>query len=224
VRKHIGPKNFFGDHTAQAQKRKKTQSWFSSDGLIACDFFRRFGVLGAAGDRHLAEFVPWYLTGEKDLHRWGAIATPSSFRIDYYRQPRTRPGPEDRLQGSGEEGTRQMMALLGMEGLDTNVNLPNQGQIPGLPMGAIVETNAQFREDSVKPVITRPLPPMVNSLVQRVIGVQRTVLRAGMEKNKELAFQAVLNDPLVNIPTNKAWSMFNEMLKATKALLPGWRI
>ena len=28
------------------------------------EFFRRWGVVGAAGDRHLVEFVPWWCTSE----------------------------------------------------------------------------------------------------------------------------------------------------------------
>ena len=39
-----------------------------------------------------------------------------------------------------------------------------------------------------------------------------------------LAFQALLNDPLTAIPVDRAWSMFNEMLRATKKMLPGWKI
>ena len=46
----------------------------------------------------------------------------------------------------GEEGVDQILALLGVQALDTNVNLPNRGQLPDLPLGAIVETNAQFRK------------------------------------------------------------------------------
>ena len=40
--------------------------------------------MGAAGDRHLAEFVPWYLSSEKEIHRRGVVLTPSSFRLATY--------------------------------------------------------------------------------------------------------------------------------------------
>jgi alpha-galactosidase len=128
------------------------------------------------------------------------------------------------LNPSGEEGVAQMLALLGVKPLDTNVNLPNRGQMPDAPDDVIVETYAQFRQDSVKPVVSEPLPSGASTLVNRVIDVQDMTLEAAMTRDKELAFEAMLNDPLVNIPTDKAWKMFNEMLVHTRKELPGWRI
>ena len=59
LRSEMEGEGFFSDRSEAARGRKREQKWFESDGLIACDFLRRFGVLGAAGDRHLAEFVQW---------------------------------------------------------------------------------------------------------------------------------------------------------------------
>ena len=117
-----------------------------------------------------------------------------------------------------------MLALLGVKPLDTNVNLPNVGQIPGLPLGAVVETNAQFREDSLAPVIPRPLPAAVLSLVRRVVDVQQMTLEAAIARDRDLAFQALLNDPLCRIPVDVAWAMFCELLEANQAMLPGWKL
>ena len=94
--------------------------------------------MGAAGDRHLAEFVPWYLTSEADLHRYGVILTPSSYRMGTWTPPQNAPSIDlqrhaedaNALIFSGEEGVAQMLALLGVEPLDTNVNIPNVGQLP----------------------------------------------------------------------------------------------
>ena len=47
-----------------------------------------------------------------------------------------------KINGTGEEGVNQIRALLGLCDLVTNVNLPNRGQIPNLPLEAVVETNA----------------------------------------------------------------------------------
>jgi len=70
--------------------------------------------------------------------------------------------------------------------------------------------------------VARPLPEGVAQLVRRVVAVQQMTLEAAMTRNRDLAFQAMLNDPLVSIPTDKAWRMFNEMVRYTKAMLPGW--
>jgi alpha-galactosidase len=117
-----------------------------------------------------------------------------------------------------------MLALLGVQALDTNVNLPNRGQLPDLPLGAIVETNAQFREGSLAPVVPKPLPVGVRNLVQRAIDVQQMTLQAAIERDVDLAFQALLLDPLCRISVDAAWSMFQELLRANREMLPGWKI
>jgi alpha-galactosidase len=225
LRKMVAAKGAFADKTSAARARKRKGQWFGSEKLIALDFFRRFGALGAAGDRHLAEFVPWYLTSERDLHRWGVVLTPYSWRLARGRQRRRNTTySRATLNPSGEEGVAQMMALLGLQSLDTNVNLPNVGQMRDAPMGAVVETYASFRRDSVKPLSAKPLPPGVGTLVQRVASVQQMTLEAALNRDIDLAFQAMLNDPLVNIPTDKARKMFTEMLRHTRSTLKGWKL
>ena len=231
LQRHIEGEGFWADQTEWALQQKAHGNWFQSLSRIALDFLQRFGVLGAAGDRHLAEFVPWYLTSEENLHRYGVILTPSSYRMGTWRPPQGVPMPASEekqdwtaggLRGSDEEGVLQMLALLGFEPLDTNVNLPNVGQIPDLPRGAVVETNAQFRKSSLTPLIPKPLPCGVLSLVRRIADVQRMTLEAAIRRDKDLAFQALLLDPLCRIPVDKAWAMFGELLTANAAMLPGW--
>ncbi len=229
LEEHMEQEGFWADRTAWSLMAKERGLWFSSQKLVAFDFLRRFGALGAAGDRHLAEFVPWYLISEENLHRYGVILTPSSFRLGTWQPPQNAPGvvaqghsPEGGLRHSGEEGVAQVLALLGVEPLDTNVNLPNVGQLPGLPLGAVVETNAQFRENSLAPVVPKPLPFGLEILVRRIVDVQKLTLEAALTQDKDLAFQALLNDPLCRISVDQAWAMFNELLEANAAMLPGW--
>jgi alpha-galactosidase len=229
IEQHIQQEGFWSDQTAWALERKAQGQWFDSHWRIALDFFRRFGVLGAAGDRHLVEFVPWYLVSEENLHRYGVILTPSSYRLGTWRPPQGAPMPpaapaseSASLRQSDEEGVGQMLALLGGEPLDTNVNAPNRGQIPELPLDVVVETNAQFRQDSLSALSPKPLPAPVLSLVRRVVEVQQLTLEAAVRKDRHLAFQALLLDPLCRIAVDKAWAMFCELLEANRAMLPGW--
>jgi alpha-galactosidase len=221
LRGMVGKEGFFADHTAEALMRKEKQLWFDHDALIAFDYFRRFGVLGAAGDRHLAEFVPWYLGSEEDLQRWGVILTPYSWRVERMKSFSQR-SADAPLEPSGEEGVEQMQALLGIKPLVSNVNIPNRGQMAGFPEEAVVETYAQFLENEVRPIVSRPLPEMLESIILHIVQIQMAVLEAALERDRDLAFQALLNDPLVRIPTDKAWEMFLEMLDHVKDLLPGF--
>jgi alpha-galactosidase len=229
VERHMSEDGFWDDLTEWALEQQARGNWFHSKGRIAYDYKRRFGVLGAAGDRHLAEFVPWYLASEANLNRFGVILTPSSYRMGTWSPapgapPRPSRPDDGHLHHTGEEGVDQMLALLGVRPLDTNVNLPNRGQLPDLPLGAIVETNAQFRKGSLAPVVPKPLPAGARNLVRRAIDVQRMTLQAALERDVDLAFQALLLDPLCRISVDDAWAMFQEMLQANKEMLPGYKI
>jgi len=80
LRDEIAMPGFFRSRANEARAAVRAEHWFKSPGLVGYDFFRRFGALGAAPDRHLVEFVPWYLTSEAELHRWGVVATPYAWR------------------------------------------------------------------------------------------------------------------------------------------------
>ncbi|RPI61630.1 MAG: alpha-glucosidase/alpha-galactosidase [Planctomycetaceae bacterium] len=204
--------------------------FFEHHRQVGYDLFKRYGILPAAGERHLVEFVPFYLKDEKTLHRWGVNLTPYSFRIGRYTslpqefKKKLADSKPFEVKKTGEEAVEQMLALLGMNDFRTNVNLPNIGQTEGLPRNAVIETNAYFSENSVKPEFAGRLPQAVEALTNRVIASQEMIVEAALTRNKELAFQAFLNDALMSLTTDQAWKMFNEMLKATKAKLPGWKI
>jgi len=211
--------------------------YFEHKGQVTWDLFRRYGLLPAAGERHLVEFVPFYLKDEGTLSRWGVKVTPYSYRIRRHRGlPRefrrrlADPAPFE-VRASGEEGTRQMTALLGLGDLVTNVNLPNTGQVSNLPCVAtgprggadpvvptIVETNARFTGDGVRAVPAGAMPPGVAGLVARAAANQVLIVRAALAGDRDLAFQAFLNDALMTLTTDRAWRMFKEMLIATGAL------
>ncbi|MFL7810826.1 MAG: alpha-glucosidase/alpha-galactosidase, partial [Anaerolineae bacterium] len=76
--------------------------------------------------------------------------------------------------------------------------------------------------DSLSPVIPKALPAPLLSLIRRVVEVQQITLQAAVEKDRGLAFQALLNDPLCTIPVDQAWQMFDELLTANHEMLPGW--
>jgi galacturan 1,4-alpha-galacturonidase len=192
-------------------------SWFFDPCQIKFNLFRRFGILAAAGDRHLSEFVPGFNCSPEELFRWGIIRTPVSWRMQVYKESAQL--VDDLLSGreafslrvSGEEAIRQIRSLFGLEDFITNINMVNQGQIANLPLHAVVETNAAFSRDRVQPLVAGSLPPGVHGLVARHVANQEMIIEAALTRNKELAFQAIFNDPTTNLPIDQAWAMFNEI-------------
>ena len=214
-------------HRAEGIDMKNPESVFEYRHKVKFDLYLRYGVIAAAGDRHLAEFCDgdWYLDSPEQVADWGFKLTPVSWRkkdlaARLERSRRLRCGEEEvRIETSGEDGVRQIRAILGLEDYVTNVNLPNVGQIPNLPLGLIVETNAAFRDDSVTPVMAGNIPEGVWSLVSRAADEQLTVAKAARERDLELAFRAFCQSPLVRLDIPQARALFDKMIDNTKAYL-----
>lgn len=205
---------------------------FGSCNRVQFDLFKRYGLIAAAGDRHLAEFMQgnWYIENPAQVMEWKYSLTPVSWRKEDLKErlaksERLVKGEEQfKLVDTGEEGVRQIKAILGLEDLVTNVNLPNKGQVANLPLGAIVETNAVFRRDEVSPILAGSLPPGIASIATRHIANVQMTLEAAMEKSRRKAFLAFINDPLVSIDVEDAGELLNEMLSNTAFYLEGWEI
>jgi alpha-galactosidase len=205
-------------------------NWFHSAEQVKYALYQRYGLLAAAGDRHLVEFLPGFTRSPEELFRWGVIRTPVSWRIEYRRQAvqATRDLIEGRapprLDRSGEETVSQIRALVGLGDIVTNVNTENQGQVANLPLRAVVETNARLSRDEVRPLAAGALPTGLQPLVARHVSNQELIVEAALARDPDLAFQAVFNDPANTLPIDSCWEMFNRMLLASRDFLPGWRL
>jgi len=205
---------------------------FVSKEKVKMDLFLRTGCIGAAGDRHLAEFCPgkWYLESPERVEEMGFALTPVSWRkMDLEERLkkalRLANGEEKvEIKPTGEEGVLQIRALLGLCDLVTNVNIPNKGQIENLPLGAIVETNAHFANDRVVPVMSGKIPPIVNQLVSKVSAEQELVLDAVEKRDLNLAYHAFAADPLTTCSLADSKVLFDEMIENTKHYLKMYNI
>ncbi|MGI5959399.1 MAG: alpha-glucosidase/alpha-galactosidase [Massiliimalia sp.] len=217
-------------YVEQQADRNWMNDSFRSAERVKMDLFSHYGLIAAAGDRHLAEFMPgWYLKNPETVREWKFGLTPVSWRKEdlkkrLARSERLVSGEESlAAEASGEEGILLMKALLGMGNLISNVNIPNRGQMGNLPLGAVVETNALFSRDCIAPVMAGSLPESVGALVSRHVMNQETVMKGMMEQNRETLFWAFMNDPLVSQLTPKdGRKLFYQMLENTRNYLPDW--
>ncbi len=199
--------------------------WFHSTDLVKFTLFLRFGILAAAGDRHLVEFMPGFISSPELLFKWGIIRTPVSYRISRWQSAPQK--TRDLMTGatpfspvsSGEEGVGMIKALLGLGDLVTNVNLENSGQIYNLPCQAVVETNALFSHDSVKPIVAGNLPPSIAALTNQHVTNQELVIDAVLGKDYDLAFQALFNDPTNSLSLDASRELFNSILELNQEFL-----
>jgi alpha-galactosidase len=193
--------------------------WFHSTDQVKFNLFKHFGILAAAGDRHLVEFLPGFIHSPETLFKWGVIRTPVSYRIDRWTTAPQK--TRDLINGvtplvlesSGEEGVGMIKALLGLGDLVTNINMENIGQVSNLPLHSVVETNALFSRDKITPLSAGSLPAGIAPLINQHSANQELIIEAALTENTDLAFQAFFNDPSNHLPIDTAWELFNKMLQ-----------
>jgi len=217
LRKLAQDPEVYKDRTTKAKERITKEDWFQSDHVVSLSFLRDFGALGAAGDRHLSEFVPYFLTSDEAIWKLGIMRTPYSWRERIAQEKHDKVFTDDELiaRKSDEEGVDIMRSLFGERTLFTNINIPNKGQVSYLGKGHIVESNGYISQNSIKPVISSDPSLAIETLVKRVADVQDLTLDAMWENNDEKLFQAFLCDPLMHLPISKAKELFDKMLVAS---------
>lgn len=182
---------------------------FAYANRVKMDLFAKYGALAAAGDRHLAEFVNnrWYLDSPETVAHWHFALTTVDFREENQRRQiadsiaMVEGSREVPLAPSGEELVELLQAILGLKTLVSNVNMPNRGQMPGLPEGSIVETNCVFSNGFVKPVTAAPLPAGALALVRRNCDNIDLTCQGIRERNMDKLYAAFMNQPLCSTLT-----------------------
>lgn len=217
---------------ASADDNWMNKNWATAE-KVKMNLFLKYGSIAAAGDRHLVEFCPgnWFLRSpEYLLDTWGVGLTSVKWRKeDLARRLEASKAylsgaANVKIKETGEAGVLQMRGLLGIERFVTNVNIPNRGQIPNLPLGAVVETNAVFAANSLKPVFAGNIPENIYPLVARNAGAQQLIVEAALTRDLDMAFRAFVNDPLVTCSLEDAKKLFDEMLDNTKKYLSMYNI
>jgi 6-phospho-beta-glucosidase len=99
------------------------------------------------------------------------------------------------------------------------LNLPNEGQVEDLPLGAIVETPAWLRGRAPEPIPQGPLPFEVSGLVRQVAAHAALTAEAALAGDRELAVRAMAMHPLVR-GVEQAASLVGAYLTAHAAFLP----
>ncbi len=121
-----------------------------------------------------------------------------------------------------------MKAICGLGRVVSNVNIPNTAlQIPNLPAEAVVETNAIFDRDSIRPIAAGEMPEAIKALTMPHIQIHEKTLKAAMNPNLDLVVDAFMEDPNMcgkNVSREQAQALAKDMIYATLKYLPeGWK-
>lgn len=211
-------------------------SSFNCAHRVKMDLFRRYGWIAAAGDRHLAEFMPGdeYLKDPETVQSWKFGLTTVDWRKNdlkerLARSARLVSGEEEiKLESTGEEGILLIKALCGLSRFVSNVNIPNTAlQIGNLPADAVVETNAVFERDHIYPIAAGNLSREVYDLVIPHVENHTRTLTAALTCDRDLVVDAFLADPNYAAKCQdraQTKKLVKDMIQNTINYLPaGWK-
>ena len=197
--------------------------------------FKAFGYFNTESSRHMSEYVPYFRKRPELLERFGLTLRQTYQASEPPTEPQRRPREEEtqRLMESAEkiptQRTNEYCSYIihsiehgnPYEGSRrVNVNVKNTGLITNLPQESCVEVPCLVDKMGVHPCYVGNLPPQCAALNRTNINLQELGMKAAVEKDKTLVYQAILLDPLTSAVLTLAETrkMVDEMFEAQAKL------
>ncbi len=169
--------------------------------------YEAFGIFPVPGDTHLCEYLPWVSDPQTKpwdkynlhLYDWDTFAAMRDLSLNRLARMADGVMEIDGLLHTDSEGALEMIENLAGNGNHYHMaaNLPNVGQIPNLPLNAIVETPVFVDGAGIHPVHTGPLPEPVAELCRRELFTAQLGIDAAVEGDRQKALQCLLLDPVI---------------------------
>jgi alpha-galactosidase len=198
---------------------------------VKIELFNRFGVLPAAGDRHLVEFFAGFLTEESEWgRRWGVGLTSMDDRrqwLAFYMKEFQQLRRDEVLASrpSGELVAQLIDARLRDRARDMPLNIANRGQVPDLPDDVVVESMVTVDASGARGRDVAHLPTVLAEQVRRISAEQELVVEAAVRGDRDLVLDAMLLDPLAGrIDYDALARMTDDLLAATAQWLPQFSV
>ena len=194
-----------------------------------------FGAFPAVMDRHVVEFFPQLFTdgrymgktlGKDIISFEDTIRHGDSVFAEMKRHAcRDDALPLDYFQrGEGEH--EQVLEIVDAIRNDTgrvfSANLPNQGQVPNLPIDSILETPARASAGGLRPIAFGPLPNGIAGTLATRLHYVETIVEAALEGSRKKFIQALILDGSIQSP-DTAVAIADELLEAHADYLPQFR-
>ncbi len=169
--------------------------------------FDVFDLFPIPGDEHLCEYLPWmsdpstkpWEKFDLELYEWQLHSRGRDNQwVELKTAIESQSNPEQFIPFYSEGALEVIENILkNGEYLAEAVNIPNQGQIPNLPSGAIIELPGIINADGISGIPVDPLPEGIAELIRREITVSHLTVDAVVKGDRQLALQAILLDPVI---------------------------
>jgi len=206
--------------------------WAGAD-IVRVEIFKAFGYFNTESSQHMSEYVPYFRKRPELFERF-KLDSPLE-RLEKMEEKRKRREEELRellrenreipIKRSREYCSEIIYAMETGIPCRINGNVKNDGLITNLLRGCCVEVPCFVDKNGIHPCYVGDLPPQCAALNRTNINVQELGVKAAVEKDKTLAFQAILVDPLTSavLTIDETWRMVNEMFEAEKKFLQGFK-
>jgi alpha-galactosidase len=211
------------------QFRNKLAATDSSYEPLSRECLRRFGLYPGPADNHVSEYLSWgwqYLPASytdrvfhppeltsgrgKALEAIAAGDGPlADIELELFRRGSVSWQTLDIIRSLIDNGNRYILS----------VNIPNDGYIPNMTSGAIVEIPAIIGADRIYGLRTAALPPAIAALAELQVRIMDLAVEAAVTGDRQTALEALIIDPLVPDPQT-AEKILDEMLVLQAELLP----
>ncbi len=205
---------------------------------VRIDVLRRFGYYSTESNGHLSEYLPWYRKRTDEINQWIDLSSwingetggylrvctegRNWFENDFPNWMSEEPPAITSDKRSEEHGSYIIEALQTGRTYRGHFNLPNNGQIPNLPNGCIIETPGYVDKNGINMPVIGDLPLAAAATCSASVRVQQMGMEAAVHGDVTLLKQAMLHDPLIGAVCNpeEVWQMADEMLVAQAQWLP----
>jgi alpha-galactosidase len=185
-----------------------------------------FGAFPAPLDRHVTEFFPQFFRdgtyygmrlgvdafsfegtirrGDEEFEQMKADAfSPHPLDAEYFKH----------IGGEHEQVVDMVLSIRSDKGKVYSANLPNTGQVPNLPYGAVVESPAYANAAGMHPLMQPPLPAGVAGALATRFQWVETIVEAALEKSRDKFIQALILDGYVT-SLSQAEALADDLLSA----------
>jgi alpha-galactosidase len=193
------------------------------------DVFSAFGLFPVPGDTHLCEYLPWLSDTQTKpwdkynirLYDWDMMAGVREFELGRLNDMALEAATIEGLLETDSEGALEMIEnqICATTHYHLAANLPNEGQISNLPLGATVETPIIVDGAGIHPVHVGALPEPIAELCRRETITAQLGVDAAVDGNREKALQCLLLDPVIT-DIETARKILDDYLMSYKEYLP----
>ena len=207
------------DKTEEINRLLSCPKTLEADG-VRCEIYKHFGYWSTENHWHFTDYVPYFRKNEEMIDkylpkRWQLLKLVEKIhRRDQKTIAEQLEGTRKiRVEKTVLNAPKIIHAMCTGVTNKINGNVVNNGLVSNLPSDCIVEVPIHVDKLGLQPTRIGKLPTQCAALNQTNINVQRLIVEAALNRDKQAAFHAVCLDPLTSAicTLEQIKAMFDEL-------------